>query len=87
MKILKGMQIALFILLVGFAGGWENGDVSDYVFAIEGLSIAVIILSLQLVKCRIKNAERKVEERNARRLYNNYQLTTINYQLDEGRSN
>lgn len=87
MKILKGIQIALFILIVGFAGGWENGYVSDYVFAVEVLSIAVIILSLQLVKCRIKNAERRVKERNARRFYNNYQLTTINYQLDEGRSN
>ena len=81
------IQLISFPLLIGFAGGWETGDVSDYVFAIEGLSIAVIILSLQLVKCRIKNAERRVKERNARRFYNNYQLTTINYQLDEGRSN
>lgn len=87
MKFLTTLQVMAFLLLVGFAGGWENGDVSDYVFAVEVLSIAVIILSLQLVKCRIKNAERRVKERNARRFYNNYQLTTINYQLDEGRSN
>ncbi len=87
MKVITTMQVIVFTLLIGFAGGWENGNVSDYVFAIEGLSIAVIILSLQLVKCRIKNAERRVKERNARRFYNNYQLTTINYQLDKGRTN
>ena len=87
MKVITVIQVMVFTLLVGFAGGWENGDVSDYVFAIEGLSVVVIILSLQLVKCRIKNAERRVNERNARRFYNNYQLTTINYQLDKGRIN
>ena len=64
MKVLTTLQVMVFLLLVGFAGGWENGYVTDYVFAVELLSIAVIILSLQLLKIKIR---RVIYERNINR--------------------
>lgn len=54
MKIIKRIQIALFILIIGFAGGWETGSNTGYELAVEVLSTLVVILCLQLLKIKIR---------------------------------
>ena len=61
MKKIKVIQIILFCMIIGFAGTWETGSVTDIEFLLETLCVLVVILCLQLAKIKIENKDKEIK--------------------------
>ena len=78
MKIIKAVQIILFVLLVGITGTWTNGEIADAQYIIEALAIVGGMVFLHIIKITAR-------ERSRKRMLKRYQMYTFGTQLSKAR--
>ena len=71
MKKLGRLQFLLFILIIGFAGGYENNAVDFKGFVTYAGIIGLIMLGIQIIKIYRRNQNERISNRSMQVLRTN----------------